>query len=159
MVSYHYSSTLQSAEWEGSLRELSSDTDGTLASLVRTYGIILDTEKYDACLSFYRDILGLPVWFENPGLCCLRFGHGYLMIEAGGMARQPRKSNSENPTTLRFNVEDVSAAADLLEGKGVAVERKSFPWGQVATFADPDGNTCELKDSDDPFFCQLSLPC
>lgn len=74
------------------------------------------------------------------------------MIETGGMARQSRQPNSENPTTLRFNVEDVSAAADLLESKGVSVERKSFPWGQVATFADPDGNTCEPKDSGDPFF-------
>ncbi len=124
----------------------------SLASLVRTHGIILGTERYEACLSFYRDTLGLPVWFEKAGLCCLRFGDGYLMIETGGMARDTRKPNSENPTMLRFNVEDVSAAADLLEAKGVKVERKQFAWGQVGTFFDPDGNACELKNADDPFF-------
>ena len=120
--------------------------------MIRTHGIILGTERFDACLAFYRDVLELPVWFEKKGLCCLHFGDGYLMIETGGHARDTRKPNSENPTMLRFNVEDVDAAADLLESKGVAVERKVFDWGTVGTFIDPDGNACELKDASDPFF-------
>lgn len=125
---------------------------GSLAAMVKTHGIILGTERFDACLAFYRDTLGLPVLYAKDGLCCLHFGDGYLMIETGGLAREGRKPNSENPTMLRFNVEDVDGAADLLEAQGVSVTRKKFDWGQVATFHDPDGNACELKDAGDPFF-------
>lgn len=124
----------------------------SLADQVEVFGIILGTERYDACVTFYRDILGLSVWYEKPGLLCLRFGSGYLMIETGGMARDERKPNTENPTMLRFNVTDVAAAAAELESKGICVNLAEYDWGTVGTFTDPDGNACELKDAGDPFF-------
>jgi lactoylglutathione lyase len=128
----------------------------TFSDLVRCHGIILFTEHFDACVAFYRDTLGLPVWFEKPGLVCLRFGDGYLMVETEGVANQDTptkaKSVSENPTKLRFNVKDVEAAARLLESKGVSVEINVYDWGTTGTFLDPDGNICALKDADDPFF-------
>jgi lactoylglutathione lyase len=74
------------------------------------------------------------------------------MIETGGMKRPERKSDSENPAMLRFNVADVSATAAVLAEKGVAVEVKIFDWGTVGSFIDPDGNACEFKNADDPFF-------
>lgn len=123
-----------------------------LAQHIQTHGIILGTERYDACLAFYRDIIGLPVWYEKKGLTCLRFGNGYLMIETGGMARDARKPNSENPTMLRFNVDDVEAMAALLERDAVSVQIKEYNWGTVGIFIDPDGNACELKDTGDPYF-------
>jgi lactoylglutathione lyase len=119
---------------------------------IETCGLILGTEKFDACVAFYRDVVGLPVWFEKPGIVCLRFGNGYLMIETGGIALGRLKQHNENPTIIRFNVRDVDACAKMLEDRGVAIERKSFSWGEVATFSDPDGNPCELKNADDPFF-------
>lgn len=126
----------------------------SLADMTRCHGIILGTERFEACLAFYRDTLGLPVWYEKPNsLVCLRFGDGYLMIETGGHAQETgRKPNSANPTMLRFNVEDVQAAATWLKGRGVSVTVKTYDWGTVGTFIDPDGNACELKDADDPFF-------
>ncbi|UUP18394.1 VOC family protein [Nitratireductor thuwali] len=87
----------------------------------QTFGIILGTERFEECVRFYRDILELPVWFEKERLVCLRFGDGYLMIETGGMAREGRKPNRENPTMLRFNVDDVETAAADLEAKGIPV--------------------------------------
>lgn len=117
-----------------------------------TPGIILYTERFTECVSFYRDTLGLPVWFEKDGLCCLRFGDGYLMLETGGTAHAGEKPISQNPTTLRFNVTDVDAMARMLRNKGVNVETTQHDWGHVGTFADPDGNLCELKNADDPFF-------
>ncbi len=119
---------------------------------VKTHGIILGTERFAECVRFYRDILELPVWFEKDQLVCLHFGDGYLMIETGGMAREERKPNQENPTMLRLNVTDVEGAAAELEARGVSVEIKRFAWGTVGTFIDPDGNACELKNADDPFF-------
>ncbi len=124
----------------------------SLGAATQTFGIILRTELYNECVSFYRDTLGLPVWYEKSSLVCLRFGDGYLMIETGGMKRPERKSDTENPTMLRFNVEDVATTAAALVEKGVAVEVKAFDWGTVGTFVDPDGNACELKNADDPFF-------
>lgn len=128
----------------------------TFSGLVVCHGIILFTEHFDECVAFYRDTLGLPVWFEKPGLVCLHFGNGYLMVETGGFANQDTptqaKSVNQNPTKLRFNVKDVETAARLLESKGVRVEIKVFDWGTTGTFLDPDGNLCALKDADDPFF-------
>lgn len=128
----------------------------TLNDIVQCYGIILRTERFDECVAFYRDTLGLPVWFEKPGLVCLRYGSGYLMVETEGFANQGNplqaKSINENPTKLRFNVKDVAASADLLKRHGVDVEMKVFDWGTTGTFLDPDGNICALKDADDPFF-------
>jgi lactoylglutathione lyase len=119
---------------------------------IRTHGIILGTERFDACVAFYRDVLELPVWYEKPGLVCLRFGDGYLMVETGGVARDTRKLQSENPTMLRFNVDDVLAAANELRQRGIEVDVQTYAWGTVGTFVDPDGNACEFKDADDPFF-------
>ncbi|MCT7377039.1 VOC family protein [Chelativorans salis] len=119
---------------------------------VKTFGIILGTERFEECVHFYRDTLGLPVWFEKERLVCLRYGDGYLMVETGGVARNHRKPNKENPTTLRLNVEDVESAAAALRERGVEVEIKSFSWGTVGIFMDPDGNACELKNADDPYF-------
>jgi hypothetical protein len=48
---------------------------------IKTCGIILGTENFDDCVHFYRDIIGLPVWYVKTQLVCLRFGDGYLMIE------------------------------------------------------------------------------
>ncbi len=119
---------------------------------VRTHGIILGTERFEDCVIFYRDTLGLPEWYRKDGLVCLRFGDGYLMVEHGGVAKGERKPNSENPTMLRFNVDDVTASADALRAKGVNVDVRDYTWGRVGTFIDPDGNACELKNADDPFF-------
>jgi lactoylglutathione lyase len=128
----------------------------TFSDLVACHGIILFTERFDECVAFYRDTLGLRVWFEKPGLVCLHFGNGYLMVETGGYANQDTptqaKPVSQNPTKLRFNVKDVEAAARLLERKGVSVEINVFDWGITGTFLDPDRNICALKDADDPFF-------
>ena len=118
----------------------------------RTTGIILATERFEDCVVFYRDMLGLPVWFTKEELVCLRFGDGYLMIETGGVAVTGHKRSVENSTILRFNVDGVAAAAAALTARGISVELKSFTWGTVATFADPDGNICELKNADDAFF-------
>lgn len=125
-----------------------------IADRIRTYGIILGTERFDECLHFYRDVLGLPVWFEKDRLVCLRFGDGYLMIETGGASRPGRKTNAENPTMLRFNVDDVRAVAEHLQREGIEVTVTQYDWGLVGTFVDPDGNACELKDAQDPFFSE-----
>ncbi|AOX99604.1 VOC family protein [Jeongeupia sp. USM3] len=109
-------------------------------------GIILFTERFDACVAFYRDRLALPAVVARPGLVTLDLGGAYLMIESGGVGRRGPKPIDENPTILRFNVSDVDAAAGLLRCQGIDVEVLRLDWGVVGCFSDPDGNRCELKD-------------
>ena len=113
-------------------------------------GIIVCTERYEACVDFYRRILALPELFsldnEHSTLTRLDMGGGYLMIETGGTAAAGGKSIDESPAKLRFNVRDVEAAAELLEARGVRVAIRREPWGTVRDFFDPDGNRCSLRD-------------
>ena len=125
---------------------------GKFAGHVACHGVILFTERFEECVAFYRGKLGLPFWFEKPGLCCLHFGAGYLMIERDGVGKAARKTVGENPTILRFNVPDVAEAARLLEAEGIAVDIRQHSWGTTGAFLDPDGNVCGLKNADDPFF-------
>jgi lactoylglutathione lyase len=118
---------------------------GSSAPSVHT-GVILKTERFDACVRFYHDLLGLPLWWEKPDLCCLRFGSGYLMVERKGVATDSLKSVLQNPTVLRFHVPDIETAADALRQQEVAVEILRFDWGVIGVFADPDGNPCELAE-------------
>ncbi len=116
-----------------------------------TPGIILFTERFEECVAFYRDLVGLPVWFAKSGLVCLRFGDGYLMVETGGVAGDGIKARGQNPTVLRFNVNNLDAAAEMLRGRGIAVEVMDFEWGRIGQFVDPDGNLCELLDNERGF--------
>ena len=118
----------------------------------RTFGLILKVERFDAGIEFYRDLLGLSVWFEKDRLVCFRYGDGYLMVETGGVAMGDGKRDVASRPILRFNVDDVDAAAEALVSRGIIVDVRSFSWGRVGTFRDPDGNICELKNADDPFF-------
>ncbi len=114
-------------------------------------GVILLTENYRQCVSFYTDVLELPIMFSldnsHSQLTCCDMGNGnYLMIEKGGKAVRGRKSYDENPVWLRFNVDDVDDAAKHLSNKNVEVNIRREAWGTVADFTDPDGNICSLRD-------------
>lgn len=113
-------------------------------------GIILFTKNYAECVDFYTRTLGLPVMYvkNEPGsqLTCCNFGGAYLMIEMDGPEPAARKSIEQNPTKLRFNVENVEEAAGKLRAKGVELAVEKFSWGTIANFTDPDGNLCSLRD-------------
>lgn len=115
-------------------------------------GIVLFVERYAECVRFYRDIIGLPLLKDQGDVTILSFGAAYLMIEtAPGIAR-PAKSRAENPSVLRFNVEDVDAVAARLRSHGVEIAVAHHDWGIIAPFRDPDGNLCELRNHHDGFF-------
>jgi lactoylglutathione lyase len=116
------------------------------------FGLIVRTEKYEECVRFYQDILELEPWYTKPALVCFHLGQGYLMVEGGGDASPTRKGSAQCPHILRFDVQDVGRSAAILEKRGVKVEVREYEWGIVGAFADPDGNPCELKNADDPFF-------
>ena len=114
-----------------------------------TAGIILLTQNYEACLTFYGSVLGLKAMhkIDRPGerLTTFALGGSYLMVETGGVASDGVKNTRQCPTKLRFNVPDVMAAAAVLRGKGLEVEVLQHSWGTTAEFVDPDGNPYAIR--------------
>ena len=120
-----------------------------LMELTRS-GIILCTERYEACVDLYRRTLELPELFsvdnEHSQLTCLEMAGIYPLIETGGSAVPGVKPIERSPVLLRFNVRDVEATAEVLESRGVRVSIRREVWGTVGDFIDPDGNHCSLRD-------------
>ena len=116
-------------------------------------GTILLARNYNACVRFYRDTLDLPEMFrledEESRLTCLEFGGSYLMIEPDDRPWPEGTTIGRLPTKFRFNVEDLDAAVEELDRKGVALARTRHAWGDVADFLDPDGNPCQLRSESD----------
>ncbi len=112
-------------------------------------GIILFVEKFKECVSFYRDIIGLKILFQNEDLTCFDFGGSYLMIEPRDNEYPDKKrKNDKNGIRLRFNVSDIKSHSEKLKSLGIHVNIEEYDWGTVAKFKDPDGNNCSLKDSE-----------
>jgi lactoylglutathione lyase len=113
-------------------------------SFTRT-GVILYVRHYLECVAFYRDVLELPILFDNDDLTCFEFGGAYLMVEIDDRVPPAERSMPE-PSCLRFNVPNVRQRADALLERGIAVDYQEHAWGTVAKFHDPDGNLCAFKD-------------
>jgi lactoylglutathione lyase len=110
-------------------------------------GMILFVERFDACLLFYRDLLGLPVRAAYEYLVIFEIGHGYFMLEQQGVASAGQKTRAQNPVVLRFDVPDLDQAMADLRARGADFPegRLDFAWGSIAPLLDPDGNRIELK--------------
>jgi lactoylglutathione lyase len=113
-------------------------------------GVILNTENYNDCVNFYRNVFELEVMYEESAgdfrLTCLDFGGAYLMIETGGVAKPEGKPISENATKLRFNVDDIDTALESLSRHGVEAEVIRNDWGSTINLHDPDGNRIGIRD-------------
>ncbi|GGO78665.1 glyoxalase [Marinobacterium nitratireducens] len=113
-------------------------------------GIILNTEHFDDCVAFYRDLFDLPVLFSKTEgdfrLCCLSFGGSYLMIESEGVANPAGKSIEQNATKLRFNVDDLDAMLARLRLFDIEAEIVRSAWGSTINIHDPDGNRVGIRD-------------
>ena len=112
-------------------------------------GIVLFTERYEDCVAFYGEVLGLPLMFQldraDSTLTCFDLGGAYRMVEPGGPRFGRGGKAGQSPVKLRFNVEDVGASAMELRKNGVEIALGHHDWGTTAEFADPDGNRCALR--------------
>ncbi len=114
-------------------------------NVVRT-GIILNTEKYTECVSFYKTLFGLKVLFEEPGLTCFDYSGSYLMIETDGFAVPGGKAIKENSTKLRFNVSCLEDALKAIQAYGLEAAIATHAWGSTIDIHDPDGNRVGIRD-------------
>jgi lactoylglutathione lyase len=103
------------------------------------YLYVLDMER---SLSFYRDVLGIPLegdehWVETtfPG------GERFALHAA----REGVGELSSGTVHIDFEVADVDEAASLLRAQGVEVgETMHDEWGTAVEIADPDGYAINL---------------
>lgn len=117
---------------------------------VSRYGIILNTENYNECVAFYRDLFELQQLFEKNEnefqLTCFEYGTGYLMVEQGGKAKASPKTAEESSFKLRFNVDDLEKALKDITAYGIEATITENDWGRTINISDPDGNRVGIRD-------------
>ena len=104
--------------------------------------VFLWTRDFDRMRTFYRDILGLPVTFENPHFAAFAAGRCEIALHE---EREPHaRSDSWH---MEFHVDDIESVADGLAHRGVSVSPiREEPFGRIATFQDPEGNVIGLEE-------------
>jgi predicted enzyme related to lactoylglutathione lyase len=113
----------------------------------------------DACLPFYRDVLGLPLLFDFdlPGgshMWQLKVGPGVvkLVTHAPTPAAANPPGGSRGGTGLRYwtiTVDDIDAAIAPCEAAGAPIPMRItqlMPGIRIAMVEDPEGNVVELLE-------------
>lgn len=100
-----------------------SDVDRAKAFYVERAGFTLDNDVT------VREGLRF-IQLTPPGSgCSIAIGEGVTEMEPGSLQ------------ALQLVVDDIEAARDELEGRGLEVsDVRDFPWGRFVFFSDPDGN-------------------
>ena len=115
--------------------------------------VTLFVEDLAAARSFYQDVFGLAVVFEDPESVLFRIGALQVNLLAIGAAPEligpaavaPRDAGVRMQFTI--NVDDVDALADRLVAHGVNLINGPIdrPWGvRTACFSDPAGHNWEI---------------
>ena len=113
--------------------------------------IALTVTDVDRAIAFYRDVLGVKLLFQVPGMGFFDCDGVRLML-----------SGSENPgehygSVIYFRVPDIQQAHTELEGRGLVFEREPHMIARMAShelwmafFRDPDRNLLALMSEVTP---------
>lgn len=117
-------------------------------------------DDFEACLAFYRDVLGLEVTLDTGGgVYAQLIGEGVslglysreLMAGVLGTAKQSIERAGKDSSLLVFQVEDVDATVADLTDKGLKMTTEPHDqeawFMRVAHLRDPDGNLIEIFHS------------
>jgi lactoylglutathione lyase len=118
-------------------------------------------QDYQACLHFYRDIMGLEATWDDGDYAGFQDGEFRLaifkrnmMAEAIGNTEKPADVVSQDKLALIFEVDDVDDYHAHLKEKGVRFLKDPqdfISWGiRAAYFRDPDGNLLEINSGIKP---------
>ena len=107
--------------------------------------VALFVTDFDRAMSFYGDTLELPRSVHRPDRGFAEFETGNLtlsVLDPAKMGMEFRKGTN----SIALHVDDVAAAREKLEGRGVAFHGDTFDTGvcHMAFFNDPDGNDLML---------------
>ena len=118
------------------------------ASLSRIGQIAITVKDLARATAFYRDVLGIPMLYEFPGLAFFDAGGVRLMLSK---AEDPR---FDHPASiLYYKVADIGAAHAALEAHSVRVEEKPH---LIAPMPDHDLWIASYIDSEDNHFALMS---
>jgi catechol 2,3-dioxygenase-like lactoylglutathione lyase family enzyme len=115
--------------------------------------ITLFVENLDATRQFYRDVFGLPVFFENHDFAVFKFGDTLVNLLKIGQAPEliGPAAVASHDAGARFQftleVDDVDAMCEELATHGVSLLNGPMdrPWGpRTASFIDPGGYIWEI---------------
>ena len=115
--------------------------------------ITLFFEDLDAARTFYAEVFGLPVVFEDESSTVFRFGDTLVNLlrasEAPELVAPAPVAPADAGVRFQFTlgVEDVDAMCDELARRGVTLLNGPVdrPWGiRTASFRDPGGHVWEI---------------
>lgn len=119
-------------------------------SLGRIHQIAQRISDTDRAVTFYRDVLGVPLLFTAPpGLAFFDCGGVRLMLS-------PPSPGFDHPgSVIYFAVDDIRAAAAALEGRGVTF---TTPPTKIASLADREVWLAAFSDSEGNPLALMSEP-
>src|SRR3954449_8601421 len=105
----------------------------------------IPTQDFERAVTFYSEVLELPELKRYGRMPGVEFETGNLtlaIIEASAFGLEFER----NANGIALQVEDVAAARELLESRGVQFEADTIDSGvcHMAFFRDPDGNSLLL---------------
>lgn len=109
----------------------------------------LYVEDLEASITFYKEVLGLPLLGVGKDWAHFSAAQGELFeLMGGGKAAPQPKDTGQQSIVLGFRVEDLDAAVAELKGKGVNFigEIGEYRGTRWAHFSDPEGNRLEIKE-------------
>jgi len=112
---------------------------------IETFHTVLYCRRWAESVAFYRDVLDLPVVFENPLFVELRAAPGACIgLLDASRTRDP--GVEPRGVLLSFRVADVEETRARLRDRGVRVgEAGDHPWGaRLFELQDPDGRRVEF---------------
>jgi catechol 2,3-dioxygenase-like lactoylglutathione lyase family enzyme len=130
-----------------------SETTGTDAWPGGIAAITLFVEDLTTASSFYQEVFGLPVVYEDENSTVFRFGETLINLlgvsEAPSLVAPAIVAPPEAGVRHQFTlgVEDVDQMCDELKKRGVELLNAPMdrPWGiRTASFRDPGGHIWEI---------------
>ena len=118
----------------------------TTSELVRGVDFFgLCTRDLAAAVEFYGQVLGLPCSVHMEERNFAEFETGNLTLNVFN-AEKMGLEHHVSANAVALHVDDVAAARQTLEARGVSFQGETFDTGvcHMAFFADPDGNTLML---------------
>lgn len=115
--------------------------------------ITLFMDDLEAAKSFYENVFGLPVVYEDENSAVFKFGETLLNLlrssEAPSLVAPAAVAPADAGVRFQFTleVEDVDAMCDELKSRGVELLNGPMdrPWGiRTASFRDPGGHIWEI---------------
>lgn len=115
--------------------------------------ITLFMDDLEAAKSFYENVFGLPVVYEDANSAVFKFGDTLVNLlratEAPSLVSPASVAPADSGVRFQFTleVEDVDATCDELKSRGVELLNGPMdrPWGiRTASFRDPGGHIWEI---------------